>query len=146
MGTFCLEQTTSGQGYNTMISTTGRCLCGSVRYAFTGDILWKVHCHCESCRRQTSSPVTTFFCVHRENLEFTGDEPAAYHSSKGVTRSFCGKCGSPMAFEKQSRPGEIDLYASTLDDHSDFTAEYHVFWNERVKWLETCDDLPKKEG
>ena len=37
--------------------TTGRCLCGAIQYEYSGAPTLVVHCHCESCRRQTSSPV-----------------------------------------------------------------------------------------
>ena len=30
---------------------TGRCLCGDVRYQFTGAPVKVLHCHCDSCRR-----------------------------------------------------------------------------------------------
>jgi hypothetical protein len=125
-----------------MTSNTGRCLCGSVRYSFTGRVIWTAHCHCESCRRATSSPVTTFFAVPVAGFAWSG-EPGAYQSSPGVTRSFCRNCGSPIAYQNVELPGEIHLYAASLDDHSDFVAAKHDFWNERVSWLSIHDDLPK---
>lgn len=42
---------------------TGRCLCQAIRYECAGEPILIAHCHCESCRRQTSSPVTTFILV-----------------------------------------------------------------------------------
>lgn len=125
-----------------MISKTGRCLCGNIRYSYTGAVVWTAHCHCESCRRATSSPMTTFFAVPVEGFAFEG-EPAAYESSPGVTRRFCGKCGAPVSYENVDLPGEIHLYAASLDEHSDFIAERHDFWNERVNWLSIHDDLAK---
>lgn len=44
---------------------TGRCLCRAIRYECTGEPILIAHCHCKSCRRQTSSPVTTFILVPR---------------------------------------------------------------------------------
>ncbi|RNC90725.1 GFA family protein [Oceaniradius stylonematis] len=128
-----------------MTSKTGRCLCGAVRYAFAGEIIWTGHCHCESCRRATSSPVTSFFAVPRDGFSFTGDEPGAYRSSPNVMRRFCRTCGSPVAYEWDGKPGEVHLYTTSLDDHSDFVAGRHDFWNERVAWLNVVDDLPKHE-
>ena len=42
------------------MTTTGRCLCGAIQFEFAGEAVETTHCHCESCRRQTSSPVATF--------------------------------------------------------------------------------------
>lgn len=124
----------------------GGCLCGAVRYNFTGDFLWTAHCHCESCRRQTASPMTTFFSIEKAKFDYVGAPPGRYVSSPGVVRSFCAKCGTPIAYEYDEKPGEIHLYAVGLDDSSDIAPERHDFWNERVKWLSIRDDLPKHEA
>lgn len=126
-----------------MSSTTGRCLCGAVRYRFGGPFIWTAHCHCESCRRNTASPVTTFFAIGKDGFEWTGDAPESYNSSPGVTRRFCRRCGTPMSYENASLPDEIHLYAVSLDDGAGFSPERHDFWNERVAWLPIVDDLPK---
>lgn len=129
-----------------MTSNTGRCLCGAVRYRYTGKVLWTGHCHCESCRRATAAPVATFLAVPKEGFGFIGSEPAYFQSSPQVVRGFCAKCGTPMSYDWSGKPDEIHLYAATLDDSSDFMAQRHDFWNERVAWLHVEDDLPKHEG
>jgi hypothetical protein len=128
-----------------MTSQTGRCLCGAVRYRFSGEMLWTAHCHCESCRRNTSSPVTTFFSTPKAGFAFDGDEPGAYASSPGVVRRFCRQCGTPMSYENADLPDEIHLYAVSLDDHTGFAPERHDFWRERIAWLPIKDELPKND-
>ncbi len=127
------------------MTRTGRCLCGRVRFAFEGPENWRAHCHCESCRRQTASPFTTFFGVADDRWRWTGEEPAVYASSPGVRRSFCATCGSPVAYAADRFPGETHFYASLLDEHADFRPQRHVFWAERVPWIVLADDLPKRE-
>ena len=129
-----------------MTGKTGRCLCGAVRYRFTGEIIWTGHCHCESCRRATSSPITSFFAVPKDGFAFTGEQPKTYRSSPEVLRRFCGACGAPVSYEWDGKPLEIHLYATSLDDHADFVPERHDFWNERVSWLNVVDDLPREEA
>ena len=34
---------------------TGGCLCGAVRYSFTGEPLMQAVCHCKNCQRQAGS-------------------------------------------------------------------------------------------
>ncbi len=60
---------------------TGRCLCGATRYRCTAAPLWQAHCHCESCRRATASPFTSFFGIANTAWEWTGAAPATYQSS-----------------------------------------------------------------
>lgn len=128
-----------------MTITRGRCLCGSVTYEYSGPENWRGHCHCESCRRNTSSPFTTFFGVPNEAYRFTGEKPSVYESSPGVRRLFCGRCGSPMAYDSDRFPDEIHFYAATLEDSSDFKPGFHVHCAEQVPWVELADDLPKYE-
>lgn len=126
-----------------MTITRGRCLCRRVTYEYSGPENWRGHCHCESCRRNTSSPFTTFFGVPNEAYRFTGDKPSVYESSPGVRRLFCGTCGSPMAYDSDRFPDEIHFYAATLEDSSGFKPSFHVYCTEQVPWVELADDLPK---
>ena len=65
----------------------GRCLCGDVRYEYRGEPVATLHCHCESCRRHTSSPVATFVCVSKASFRLLGGAPTVYVSSPGVHRA-----------------------------------------------------------
>lgn len=123
---------------------SGRCLCGAVRHDFDGPPNWQAHCHCESCRRATSAPFTSFFAVDHARLRFTGIAPATYASSPGVARSFCPRCGSPVAYQSPARAHELDLYALTLEDPSQFAATVHVHFNEHLPWLHLSDGLPRE--
>jgi hypothetical protein len=55
---------------------TGRCLCGGIRFEYGSENgnaeLFAGHCHCESCRRQTASPFTTFVGVANGTWRWTG--------------------------------------------------------------------------
>lgn len=128
-----------------MTFLTGHCLCGAVRVKITGEVRGALHCHCESCRRATSSPLTTFVTVARADAEISGDSYRLYASSPGVSRGFCGHCGSPMSYASDERPDEIDFYVASLDDASSITIREHGYWGERVPWLHVGDDLPKNE-
>jgi hypothetical protein len=123
--------------------TTGHCLCGAVRYEFSGPPEWVVHCHCDSCRRQVSSPLATFVGVLKANFRFTAGSSQAYASSPGVSRSFCPICGSPIAYETARLPDEIHLFHGTLDKPAEFVPTAHVFTEEQVPWFEVHDDLPR---
>jgi hypothetical protein len=125
---------------------SGHCLCEAIRYECTGEPILVAHCHCESCRRQTSSPVTTFILVPRATLRFTQGQPREFASSTGVWRSFCTNCGSPIYYRTDRRPHDIDLYAVTLDDPADVSPQCHVHAEEQLPWFEVHDDLPRYAG
>lgn len=127
-----------------MADLSGGCMCGRVRYTVRGDVLNTGHCHCESCRRITSSPVTTYFTVLRRDVVIAGDTLRHFASSPGVSRGFCSNCGSPVSYETERRPGEIDLFVASLDRGQSIEIHAHWFWTERVDWLHIEDDLPKE--
>jgi len=129
-----------------MIVRTGGCLCGAVRYRCTGPENWCCHCHCRSCRKATASPFTTFFGMPRAAVTFSGAEPGRYASSPGVRRSYCRTCGTPLAYETEADPGEIHLYAATLDDPQGVTPAFHSFWAEKLDWIAIDDGLPRHPG
>ncbi|WP_119166875.1 GFA family protein [Algihabitans albus] len=125
---------------------TGRCLCGAVRFAYSGSEIWCGHCHCESCRRATSSLMTTFVGLPRSAVTFSGAAPRVYLSSPGVRRLFCGTCGSPLAYQSDRWPDEIHLYAASLSGPEEVTPQFHAHFQEHLPWLELADPLPHNAG
>ena len=125
------------------MTRTGHCLCRAVTYRIEGRESWACYCHCADCRRQTASPVTAFLGVPLDRFEWTGTQPKFYASSTGVKRSFCGTCGTPMAFQADRYRGEIHLYAATLSNPETFSPKFHVQYDEHLPWLIIDDDLPR---
>ena len=127
-----------------MAVLTGRCLCGAVRYEYEGAPPEVFHCHCESCRRHASSPITAFLVnVEAAALRFTATRPKEFQSSPGVWRSFCADCGSPVTYRSQRHPGKVDVYVGTLTDPTAVRPTGHVHSGEQLPWFETLDDLPR---
>jgi len=127
------------------MATKGRCLCRAIEYEFEGAPLWVAHCHCESCRRHTSSAVATFVGVKVDQFHNLKGEPAVYNSSPGVKRYFCARCGSPMAYTAERYPGEVHLYIGTLADPGRLVPRGHVHVGEQLPWFEIADELPRFE-
>ncbi len=127
-------------------SQHGRCHCGAVSFAASGPPDWVAHCHCQSCRRTTASPVTTFAGYKDAAVTWDGAAPQIFNSSAGVERGFCGQCGTPLFYRTERRPNDIDLYLSTFDDPATFQPQFHVFAVEQVAWLNMGDDLPRHAG
>ena len=90
--------------------SSGHCYCGAVSFEISGKSSWIGHCHCESCRRASGSVMTTFAGFHPDQVVFTGALPERYSTDDGVTRSFCGRCGSPVSYELADRPQDIHLH------------------------------------
>ena len=123
--------------------TRGRCLCGAVTFEYDGEVNWRGHCHCESCRRNCSAPMTTFFGVNNTQWRWTGEPPKAYRSSPKAMRYFCENCGTPMAYTHEKFDHETHFYAASLENPENFVPTVHFFYSEKLPWLLINDDLKK---
>lgn len=128
-----------------MKTTAGHCLCGSVAFAYEGELNWTLNCHCESCRRATSSAMTTWLSVPRKVFRFTAGAPAYFASSPGVRRGFCGKCGSPLTYENDRLPDEVHVLAGALTDPGAARPSAHIFVSDQLPWFDAADELPRYE-
>ncbi|MGE0093468.1 MAG: GFA family protein [Alphaproteobacteria bacterium] len=124
-------------------SYEGGCLCGAVRFRVGGEPRFVAHCHCQSCRRQVGGVIATFAGYAAKDVEWIKGRPNAYASSPGVARSFCKSCGTPLAYESEKRPGDIDLFLGAFDAPEKFPATLHVWTSERVAWFHADESLPR---
>jgi len=73
-----------------------------------------------------------------------------YNSSEGVSRAFCGDCGTPLTWEGLSnlegRGAIVEFYISTLDDPEFFIPTNHLWYSEKLSWFEVHDLLPRHSG
>jgi hypothetical protein len=123
-------------------SSEGGCLCGAVRYRVEEEPLVSAVCHCRTCRKAASAPTLPFLTFPTQQFAFTRGTPADFHSSPGVTRSFCGRCGSPLTYRNDDEPERIDVMTCTLDDPEAFPPIYHIWVSHKLAWLRLADGLP----
>jgi hypothetical protein len=112
----------------------GKCLCGAVRIETRGTPRFISNCHCESCRRASSAPSVTWAGFRSDQVTVSGETLADHASSPGVVRSFCGRCGSPVAFRGARWPGEVHLPVCAFDDAAGMPPEDDHFETEKLPW------------
>ena len=85
----------------------GTCLCGNVRFSFKGDLDDAYFCHCNQCRKNYGMH-GAFVGVARDKFVINKSKfLTSYKSSPSTVRQFCGKCGSPISWD---RKGYENLY------------------------------------
>ena len=124
----------------------GGCLCGAIRYRVDGPIESVGHCHCNSCRRSSGAAFVTWFTVERERLAWITDRAAQYSSSPGVTREFCGACGTELAYSSEQAAKTIDITIGSLDCAADHPADRHIWTADKLEWLRLDEHLPAWQG
>lgn len=103
----------------------GSCLCGTIRYAITGDISHVSRCHCRMCQKQHAAEFATYVSIKRGQFRYTHGEDAltAFNSSSTIERRFCKHCGSTMEWSGSPQfPDWISIPLATFD--SDFQPEH----------------------
>jgi hypothetical protein len=92
----------------------GGCLCGAVRYRYRGENRLGYKCHCRMCQLAFGNIFATFLNAKKHEVEWLREIPCAYRSSAFATRSFCNRCGTPLAFAFDDSEF-LDLSVGSLD-------------------------------
>ena len=131
--------------------TTGGCLCGGVRFSYTGELGGSLGlvtvCHCSQCRRAHGfaagvAPASAAGFIVTQGQDLIRE----YESSPGKLRGFCGTCGAPLYSRRTANPEAIRLRLGTLDNPpGDLKVEAHIFATDVPAWAES-DDAPRYPG
>ncbi len=116
------------------MSLGGGCLCGAVRYRLGGPVLASIVCHCRSCRLASGAPSVAWLTVERRHFALDAGRPAEFASSPGVSRGFCGRCGSPLTYRSDASPDELDVTTASLDDPSAAPPTREVWLEHKIDW------------
>jgi len=120
----------------------GGCLCRAVRYRIAGAPRAAAACHCRSCRLASGATPVAWTVFNRADVSFAVGEPLRFASSPGVTRSFCGRCGTPLAYQTCDSPDTIDITTATLDRPDAFPPAKEIWLEHKVSWVPVNEALP----
>ncbi|SDR50040.1 Uncharacterized conserved protein [Paraburkholderia fungorum] len=115
-------------------SWKGRCLCGAVHYRADGAATAQLVCHCRDCQRASGSAGLPVVVVKASGFSFAGEtRPYTKTGGSGMptTRHFCAHCGSLLFGTPHHAPEIVTIYAGTLDEPSQFKADFVQFTAER---------------
>ncbi len=122
-----------------MITKTGQCLCGAVKFeAELKDATFGA-CHCGMCRRWTGGPM---HAKDAEKLTVTAGQEAlnSYNSSDWADRVSCGTCGSSLWYHLK-KPEMFIVAVGTFDDQSDMVMASEIFIDHKPGGYAFAGDL-----
>lgn len=118
----------------------GSCYCGQVTVEVEGDPVFSAYCHCESCRKWHSAPMTALAAWPESAVRVSGDVVVSEKNGE-TQRTSCAKCGGNVLTTRPGLGWKV-VYPLTLSG-SDFAYQpgAHIFYSERV--VDFNDRLPK---
>ena len=121
---------------------TGGCRCGAVRFEAKVEPSHVSYCHCGDCRKATGAPVSAFVGFMAGEVALKGDA-LNLHENGLVTRSFCGVCGSPIAYADERIGETLYFMLGAMDAPENYKPTRHAYVREQLPFLHMPDDLPR---
>jgi hypothetical protein len=128
------------------VTLAGGCFCGHLRYEASGPVTDETNCHCTICRRTSGAPFVSWFSVSAANFRLTRGTPQRFRSSEGGERAFCPRCGTPITFQYDALPDEIDITTCSLDEPEQLPPQDHIQTSSQLSWLSRNHELPRFSG
>ena len=129
----------------------GSCLCGETKFLLKGKPEGTAVCHCDDCKKQTSSAFSIVAGYKKENVEFLAKSHLKLYttiaeSGREVRRFFCGNCGSPIYSDVDFAPGVFYFKMGTVDDFSWFYPDIEAYNKDKLKCADINKDIPSFEA
>lgn len=123
----------------------GRCLCGGIRYAVTGELRDVTNCHCARCRRFTGHHMAATAAAH---VDTRVEDPDALLSwfwpVPDAGYGFCSRCGSSLFWQSAGDPDRWSICAGTLEPPTGLTT-VEAWWVSEASDYHRRPALPERE-
>lgn len=127
----------------------GGCYCGAVRYQSSGEPLFKGQCHCRECQYISGGHPNLVMGLPEASFSYTKGKPKQFRRTdleNGVSREFCGDCGTHLLTRAPAMPGTVLLKVGTLDDPSLFgAAQMAIFTIDKQPFHHVPEGIPSFE-
>jgi hypothetical protein len=114
-----------------MMTLTGGCYCGALRYEISGELPMRGLCLCKTCQKISGGAGNLFFGILANTFRYTRGEPRRFaRAADTPAREFCSECGVHIAARSPKLPEGLVVKIGTLDDPSVFEGPKMVFWTQ----------------
>ena len=131
------------------VQASGQCICGAVKFEIDVPARWAWHDHSEASRRAHGSAYVTYVGSYKsrfrilkgsENITRFEDKPG-----RGV-RSFCIRCGTPLAYERAHAPEMINIPRALFEARTGREPRYHLHLEQAPEWAYRGETLAPLKG
>jgi len=130
-----------------MSTATGRCLCGAVEIEIGVPARWAWHDHTAASRRTHGAAYATYVGCYRSRTRIVAGEAHIRRFAEArAVRSFCGRCGTPVGYERAHAPEMINIPRALFDSRTGREPLYHIGIAELQEWTWTGERLTPLKG
>src|SRR5262249_13069029 len=112
------------------------CLCGGVELEIGVPARWAWHDHSAASRRAHGAAYATYVGCWRSRVKVVKGEDVITRfedASTHTTRSFCGRCGTPLMYERAD-PQMINVPRALFTSRTGREPRYHIGISEMQDW------------
>jgi hypothetical protein len=116
---------------------TGRCACGQVTLAISGQAVTARQCWCRQCQCIAAGGPTHNGMFATQDVTIAGALTGhSYVAASGntITQSFCPACGTPIMGQSSARPQFRVIRLGTLDEPHDIKPLMAIWTDDAPAW------------
>jgi hypothetical protein len=125
---------------------TGACFCGAIAAEMDGEPFLVAFDHDDDCRRAIGAPLAVWVGYRPAQIRFTRGTPKVFSKTRGISRTFCGDCGTSIGYADEGLGDETYLAIGFFDHPERFAPTVHGYWSMKLPWIAFADDLPKYDS
>jgi hypothetical protein len=127
----------------------GQCRCGEVRVEIDFPARWAWHDHSAASRHAHGAAYATYVGSWRRRFRIIQGESSLTRfedPATGSIRSFCARCGTPIAYERARSPHMVNLPRALFKTRTGRQARYHIAIEETPEWAYLGEPLSPLKG
>jgi hypothetical protein len=127
----------------------GRCLCGRVGFEIDFPARWAWHDHSADSRRAHGAAYATYVGSWRKRFRITKGQAAIVRfedTTAGTVRSFCGRCGTPLFYERARSPHMVNIPRALFESRTGRMPLYHIGIDQVQEWTYSGEPLVPLKG
>lgn len=127
----------------------GRCACGAVEVEIGVPARWAWHDHSAASRLAQGAAYATYVGSWRSRFRFTeGEEHVTRYEDEaaGTVRSFCARCGTPLAYERARSPQMVNVPRALFTTRTGREPRYHMNLDQQADWTYLGEPLGPLKG
>jgi hypothetical protein len=113
----------------------GKCLCGAVCFEIDAPARWAWHDHTRASRLAHGAAYATYVGSWRKRFRIVAGARAIVRyqdKTRGGVRSFCGRCGTPIAYERSRNM--VNVPRALFTERTGRHPHYHIGIAELQDW------------